>query len=282
MRIVVTGASAGIGAALAARLRHCGHAVWGLARTFGAATGSGAEDSPLQSKLTADQPAARESSVDVAAWSEVQGAADEVRREWGQIDGLVCCAAIQGVAGKALEADAAEWARTVQIDLLGTFNAIRAFAQLLRPLEGRRSKIVCFSGGGATKARPNFSAYGVAKTGVVRLVETIAAEEGDRPLDINAVAPGAINTRLTDEVIAQGPKAVGEAEYAAALKQKQNGGSSMDRALDLVEWLLSPDSDRITGRLISAPWDPWDKLQSLRPRLETPGDELYTLRRNTR
>ncbi len=126
---------------------------------------------------------------------------------------------------------------------------------------------MCFSGGGATKARLNFSAYGVAKTGVVRLVETIAGEERGRPLDINAVAPGAINTRMIDEVIARGPAAVGTAEYEAAVKQKQTGGASLTKALELVDWLLSPTSDGITGRLLAAQWDPWQSFASQRDSL---------------
>jgi len=77
----------------------------------------------------------------------------------------------------------------VRTNLDGTFNAIRAFYEALRR-NPRRAKIVCFSGGGATRPRPNFSAYGVSKTAVVRLVETVADEERDAPLDINAVAPG--------------------------------------------------------------------------------------------
>ena len=136
---------------------------------------------------------------------------------------------------------------------------------------------MCFSGGGATKARPNFSAYGVAKTGIVRLVETIAEEERGRALDINAVAPGAINTRLTDEVIALGPAVAGEAEYQAAVKQKATGGASLGRALDLVEWLLSPQSDGISGRLLSAPWDPWPALGARAGELAS--SDIYTLRR---
>lgn len=290
MKVVVTGASTGIGAALVARLRQRGHAVWGLARAPAAA--GDVKHSSLQGNLNPAQPAAVDatpapldgySSADVSSWEQVQAAAAAVRAAWGGIDALVSCAAIQGEVGRALQADPAGWARTVQVDLIGTFHALRAFAPLLQSAAGRRAKIVCFSGGGATKPRPHFSAYGAAKTGVVRLVETIAAEERDRPLDINAVAPGAINTRLTDEVIAKGPDAAGAAEYAAALKQKQTGGSSLDRALDLVEWLLGPGSDRISGRLISAPWDPWDKLDAAqRARLEAAEDELYTLRRNTR
>ena len=141
----------------------------------------------------------------------------------------------------------------------------------------RRAKIVCFSGGGATKPRARFSAYGVAKTGVVRLVETIAEEERGQPLDINAIAPGAINTRLTDEVLELGPGVVGETEYAAAQKQKASGGGSLEKALGLVEWLLSPASDGISGRLLAAPWDPWPTLGEHASAL-APSD-VYTLRR---
>ena len=82
---------------------------------------------------------------------------------------------------------------------------------------------------------PFYQGYGVAKPGIVRLVETIAEEESDRAYDINAIAPGAINTRLTDEVIALGPTVVGEAGFAAAQKQKASGGTSLEKALGLVE-----------------------------------------------
>lgn len=200
----------------------------------------------------------------------------EVARLWPGLDGLVTCAGMQGEVGRALAADPIRWSATVRANLDGTYHTLRAFAPLLAHAT-LRAKVVCFSGGGATKSRPNFSAYGVAKTGVVRLVETIAEEERGRPLDINAIAPGAINTRLTDEVIALGPTVVGKAEYQAALKQRQTGGSSLGKALDLVEWLLSSASDGITGRLLSAPWDPWPILD--RHAAGLTDSDIYTLRR---
>ena len=165
-----------------------------------------------------------------------------------------------------MDADPAAWSATVRANLDGTYFTLRAFAPLLRAAP-RRAKVVCFSGGGATKARGNFSAYGAAKTAIVRLVETIAEEERGQPLDINALAPGAINTRLTDEVLALGPAVVGEAEYTAAQRQKAGGGGSLEGALTCVEWLLSPESDGISGRLISAPWDTWRTLASRRDEL---------------
>jgi NAD(P)-dependent dehydrogenase (short-subunit alcohol dehydrogenase family) len=264
MNIVLTGSSTGIGRALAERLLSHGHYVWGLARS---------DQADLVSAHAGRFQATR---CDVSDWAQVEGAAVAVAAAWPHVDGLVTCAACQGAIGRALGVDPAHWAATVRTDLDGTYHTLRAF-DLLLARTPRRAKIVCFAGGGATKARPNFSAYGVAKTAVVRLVETIAEEERARLLDINAVAPGAINTRLVDEVLTRGPAVVGEAEFAAAQEQKLSGGAPLATALDLVEWLLSPDSDGISGRLLSASWDPWTTLAAHKRALAE--SDIYTLRR---
>jgi len=278
MNILLTGSSTGIGRALAARLLSRGHHVWGLARSD-------------QSDFAALYPAFRHTRCDVSDYSAVAAATSAYAAAWPQLDAVICAAGLQGEIAPALTADPLKWSATVRANLDGTYFALRAFAPLLlnRPAFSSRAKIVCFSGGGATKARVNFSAYGVAKTALVRLVETIAEENRDQPLDINALAPGAINTRLTDEVLALGPSVVGAAEYAAAQKQKAaalvptsatadaSADPALTRALDCVEWLLSPASDGITGRLLSAPWDPWPTLGAHRAALAA--SDVYTLRR---
>ena len=275
MNILLTGSSTGIGRALAERLLSRGHHVWGLARSD-------------QSDFAALYPAFRHTRCDVSDYSAVAAAASAYAAAWPQLDAVICAAGLQGEIAPALTADPLKWSATIRANLDGTYFALRAFASLLvQPAPtASRKKIICFSGGGATKARVNFSAYGVAKTALVRLVETIAEENRDQPLDINALAPGAINTRLTDEVLALGPSVVGAAEYAAA--QKQNAAAlvptsgaiadpALTRALDCVEWLLSPASDGITGRLLSAPWDPWPTLGAHRATLAA--SDVYTLRR---
>jgi 3-oxoacyl-[acyl-carrier protein] reductase len=251
---------------LAGRFLAHGHEVWGLARSD-------------QADMAARHGNAFHATrCDVAEWAQVERAAAEVGAAWPHVDGLVCGAGLQGEIGRAVTADPVRWSATVRANLDGTFFAIRAFHPALHRAP-RRAKLVCFSGGGASKARPNFSAYGAAKTAIVRLVETIAEEEQGTALDINAIAPGAVGTRMTDEIVAAGPAAAGETEYQAAVRHKKADGASLECALDLVEWLLSPASDGISGRLISAVWDPWPTLDRQRDGLT--GSDIYTLRRIT-
>ena len=89
----------------------------------------------------------------------------------------------------------------------------------------RRAKVICFSGGGSTSPRPNFAAYGAAKTGVVRLVETLAVEWEKLPADINAVAPGAIFTRMTEQILARGEKLAGQKEFESASKLSRDNSA---------------------------------------------------------
>jgi len=264
MRIFITGTSSGIGRALTERFLSQGHHVWGLARTD-------------QSDFAGRHPGAFWASrTDVADWTQVERAAAEVSAAWPHVDALITCAALHGKVGPAIAADPADWSATVRANLDGTFYALRAFHALLARAP-RRAKVVCFAGGGATKARPNFSAYAVAKTGVIRLVETVAEELRGQPIDLNAVSPGIINTRLTAEVAALGPAVAGEADYKAVMKQKGDDSAQLARAIGLVEWLLSAASDGISGRLLSAPWDPWQTLD--RRVSDLASSDVYTLRR---
>jgi 3-oxoacyl-[acyl-carrier protein] reductase len=264
MNLVITGTSSGIGRAFAEHFLAAGHRVYGLARSD-------------QREFAAAHPGKFFPAVcDVSDWPQIERVALDVAATWDHVDGLLACAGVQGELGRAVAADPVKWSATVRANLDGTYYSIRAFHALLSRAP-RRAKIVCLSGGGATKARANFSAYGAAKTAIVRLVETIADEERNTRLDINAVAPGAINTRLTEEVIALGPNVVGEAEYQTALKQKASGGGSLAKVTGLMDWLLSPASDGISGRLLAAPWDPWPTLEQHAAHIAQ--TDIYTLRR---
>jgi NAD(P)-dependent dehydrogenase (short-subunit alcohol dehydrogenase family) len=265
MNLVITGSSSGIGRALTEHLLARGDRVWGIARSD-------------QAGLVAAGGNFQSSRCDVADWAQVMRVATEVTAAWPHVDGLVTCAGLHGELGPAVTADPLRWSATVRANLDGTYYALRAFHALLAKAP-RRAKVICLSGGGATKARANFSAYGVAKTGIVRLVETVAEELRGQPIDLTVIAPDAINTRLTDEIIALGAAVVGDADYQAALKQKAGGGGSIAKVAGLVEWLLSPASDGISGRFIAARWDPWSTLGGHAADLAK--SDIYTLRRIT-
>ena len=255
MKLVITGGSSGIGKFLADALSAKGHTLCRLAR------------SPQEGFSF---------RCDVSDWPALQNCAEKIRAKWNSLDALICCAGIQEPIGPAMETDPSAWRKNLAVNLDGTFFAVRAFYPLLQE-SPRRAKVICFSGGGSTSPRPNFAAYGVAKAGVVRLVETLAAEWQGQPLDINAVAPGAIFTRMTEQVLASGAAAAGKAEFESAgkLSRDKNSGK-LEKVLGLVEFLLSENSDGISGKLISAPWDPWDKLAGFKADLQS---DIYTLRR---
>jgi NAD(P)-dependent dehydrogenase (short-subunit alcohol dehydrogenase family) len=201
----------------------------------------------------------------------VQSAADQL----GELTILVSNAGIYGPKGMIDQVDWAEWARAVEVNLFGSVLATRAAISHFTPRG--YGKIIQLSGGGDGGLR-GLSAYAASKAAVVRFVETMADELRERGLavDINAIAPGALNTRMLDEVLAAGPERVGEAFYQRALGQQRSGGVPLRRAAELAVFLASTASDGITGKLLSAVWDPWSELPEHSADLAS---DIYTLRR---
>lgn len=196
-------------------------------------------------------------------------------KEFGRLDILVNNAGIQGPIGPMEQNDWNLWRKVVEVNLLGT--AYMIFKALPLMKRQRSGKIINLSGGGATGPRANYSSYATAKTGIVRLTETVAQEAASYGIDINAVAPGAMNTKMLEETLAAGEYSVGQSEYAKAWKQKEEGGVSPEVPARLCAYLASSRSDGISGKLISAIWDDWEHFD---PQLEQfRGSDAYTLRR---
>jgi NAD(P)-dependent dehydrogenase (short-subunit alcohol dehydrogenase family) len=193
---------------------------------------------------------------------------------FSRIDVLVSNAGIYGPKGLIDEVPWTEWVRAIEVNLYGSVLMCRAVVPHMR----RQSygKIVQLSGGGATSPMPQISAYAASKAAVVRFAETLALEVRSSGIDVNSIAPGALNTRMLDEVLAAGPEGVGQAYYDRAMNQKTTGGAPMERAAALAVFLGSAASDGITGKLLSAIWDPWEDLPEHRADLES---DVYTLRR---
>ncbi|HVB99471.1 MAG TPA: SDR family oxidoreductase [Candidatus Dormibacteraeota bacterium] len=180
---------------------------------------------------------------------------------YGKIDVLVNNAAIQGPIGPLAESDELEWTQTIQTNLLGTFHCIRRV--LPHMIAARKGKIINLSGGGATAARPNFSAYAVSKAAIVRLTETLAEEVAFFNVQVNAIAPGILPTKMLKEIIAAGQRA-GEVEIEGALSAQNPAPASFAKATALAIFLASDGSGGLTGKLLSAQhdgWETWDQEQ---------------------
>ena len=135
-----------------------------------------------------------------------------------------------------------------------------------------------FSGGGATGPFPRYDAYAASKAAVVRLAENLAAELVSDRVRVNTVAPGFVITDMHQSTLAAGPEQVGEAYFdRTARAVTSRGGDSPELAASLVSFLMSDASSGITGKLLSARWDPWEDV-SFRNRLEDDAD-FATLRR---
>lgn len=212
---------------------------------------------------------------DVANPDEVKRLSETALKEHKQVHVLVNNAGIYGPMGPFEDVSWDEWRQTVEINLHGTALLMR---ELLPHFRAKKfGKIINVSGGGATAPLPRFSAYGASKAAVVRLTETVARETEGCGIEINAVAPGALNTRLLDEVLAAGPAKVGEQFYERAMKQREEGGASLEKAAQLCVFLGSDKSNGITGKILSAVWDAWIELPLHIDDLKA--SDVYTLRR---
>jgi NAD(P)-dependent dehydrogenase (short-subunit alcohol dehydrogenase family) len=268
---IITGASQGLGFEIAKKYIEAGASISICARDESLLSKAKTQ---LQSYLGPDQQILP-IRADVSKINDVESVVSLAKENFGRIDILVNNAGIYGPKGLIELVDWQDWMRAVEINLYGSILMCRA---VLPHFKAQRSgKIIQLSGGGATNPLPRLSAYAVSKAAIIRFVETLAEEVREEKIDVNAIAPGALNTRLLDEVLGAGPERVGQNFYQQALKQKQTGGSDLQKGADLTVFLGSSRSDGITGKLISAIWDPWLSLPEHLDELRR--SDIYTLRR---
>ncbi|WP_020592368.1 SDR family NAD(P)-dependent oxidoreductase [Kiloniella laminariae] len=235
---VVTGASKGIGAGVRDYLLEDGWLVFGLSRW--------AEKSIHKSYIPV--------VCNVSDETSVKDAFSVISTQTKFLDAVINAAGIYGPIGPTLDVPVEEWLETFKVNTLGPLLIIRNSIDLLK--KTKAPSIVNFAGGGAFDPLPRYSAYAVSKSAIVRLTETLAVEFG-HGITINAVAPGFVATEIHQATLNAGVEMAGEQFYEHTLRKLEEGAVPIELPVKLVSWLLSPYTRGLTGKTLSANFDPW-------------------------
>jgi NAD(P)-dependent dehydrogenase (short-subunit alcohol dehydrogenase family) len=261
-RVLVTGGSKGIGRAVAGALATRGWSVTLLAR-----------DQNALELACAELPGEGHETLKLDVADE--GGWERLASDLGDVQGLVCAAAIIDPVGPLGSYSVSEFRRSLEVNVLGTLLAIKTCLPALR---ASRGAVVTFSGGGATTPLPRFDAYSASKAAIARLTENLADDLAVGGVRINCVAPGFVATDIHNSTLTAGPELVGADYYERTLRELEKGGVPVSEAAELVCMLLEDDANPpVTGKLISAQWDPWRDV-TFRRKLAQQRD-VATLRR---
>jgi len=265
--VIVTGASSGIGRAVAMHLALRGRRVVCVSRSA----------SMLQTVVRAISDAGGDAfavPADVTREDDVHHALTRAERA-GPLRGLVHAAGVLGAIGPLVVVPVREWVDVLTTNLVGTMIVVKHAAERMLA-HGAPASMVLLSGGGASSAFPNYSAYAASKAAVVRLAETAAAELDGTRVTINVLAPGFIATSIHAATLEAGPERAGPGYYDTTLRQLgSDDGMPMARAVAAIELLLSERASGLTGRFLSSD----DDLEALAARSTTLQEDAFRLRR---
>ncbi len=261
---LITGAGRGIGRAIA-----LAYATEGAKLALAARTVSELEETAKQAQalgaITYVVPA------DVSDETQVNRMVQGALERFSKIDILVNNAGVPGPVGPLWKNDVSYWIRTMQVNVTGVFLCCRAALPVM--LAHKRGKIINIYGG---RGR-NVSSYGASKVAVADLTETLSLELEGTNIQVNALSPGSVHTRMWEET-RDAAAVIGDTElYEYGVRVTSGGGASVERAADLAVFLASDASGTLSGRIIQATTDDFWNLAPLIP--EIMASDVYKLRR---
>ena len=232
--VLITGASRGIGKAIAEECVKQGATV---AFTY---LSSDEKARALEAELTAGGGVAKGFRSDASKFDDAQALVDQVLADFGTIDVLVNNAGITRDT-LLMRMSEEQWDEVINTNLKSAFNLTKAVQKPM--LKARSGSIINMSSVVGVKGNAGQSNYAASKAGLIGFTKSIAAELGSRNIRCNAIAPGFIETEMT-EVLDQ--KVVQDWRNAIPLKR---GGSPKDVA-DATVFFASDMSAYITGQTL--------------------------------
>ncbi|KAF4550280.1 Short chain dehydrogenase-like protein 22 [Elsinoe fawcettii] len=247
LSILITGASRGIGAAIASSYAAAGASQIAIAARSPPKEVADQVRSAAKAASRAE-PQVFALAIDVTSHSSISAAVKSVEDAFGRLDILINNAGYLENFKPVADSDAEEWIRTMTINLHGPYLLSRAFLPLLLRTDGGKGRktILNTSSIGALIKRPGASAYQTSKFALLRLSEFIDTEYGDQGVLCLAFHPGGVMTELAK---------VMPPETHQFLQDK------VELAGDTVAWLSAEKRDWLRGRYLSVNWDMEDLLK---------------------
>jgi NAD(P)-dependent dehydrogenase (short-subunit alcohol dehydrogenase family) len=227
-RVIIVGASGGIGAETSRRLRRDGSELLLAGRGEEKLSALAAElDSPYQ-------------IVDATDIEQVEACINHGLETMGGVDGIVNCVGSVLLKPAHLTTPT-EWQEILAVNLTSAFAVVRASYKVMRKTGGA---VVLMSTAAARIGLPNHEAIAAAKAGVIGLMQSAAASYAARNIRINAVAPGLVQTGLTERIWSNEKSA----EYSRSMHALGRLGEPKDVAA-MITWLLHPENNWVTGQV---------------------------------
>ncbi len=234
---IVTGAAAGIGAAIARRLARAQAGV--VIADLDASAAAETADS-IRSETNSE---AFPLAMDVTNPASVEQAVQTVLQRFGRVHILVNNAGIAGRAAPLWEQSLEEWRQVVEINLFGIVHCCRAVINAMR--RERYGRIVNIASIAGKEGNPNMTAYSASKAAVIGFTKSLAKEVATEGICVNAVSPAVVRTRLLEQLT---PLHV---EYMTERIPMRRTGSPEEIAA-VVHFLASKDCSFVTGQCYDA------------------------------
>ena len=231
---VVTGGGSGIGAAICSRFAADGMAVVVADRDADNAQ-------RIATEIVAKGGDAVAAAMDVANAESVEQAMAQAESRFGSLDVMVASAGI-GIQKSMLETSLAEWSSIIAVNLTGVFLCGQAAAARMAPRGFGR--IINISAVAGMRGIPGRCAYGASKGGVNSLTRVMAVEFGEFGITVNAIAPGPINTPLTERMHTDATRRA----YTNSMPLGRYG--TLSEAAGVAAFLASDDAAFVTGHTL--------------------------------